>query len=107
MTRPDRRFDSGRRIYALGIAALLLSSVAIAVQADSAWSGSAIGSVCRAFAWPGTTIWWLVLGGPFQTAPSTLAGAVFAIIANAACWLAVAALTGVTARFARSKFGGR
>jgi hypothetical protein len=38
---------------------------------------------------PGVAIWWLVLGGPFRSAPSSLPGIAFAVAANAAFWLLV------------------
>jgi len=42
-----------------------------------------------AFAQPGTTVWWFVLGGPFQYGPHSPGGIAFAVVANAAFWLSV------------------
>jgi hypothetical protein len=39
------------------------------------------------FVGPGVALWWLVLGGPFRSAPSSPSGVVFAAAANAALWL--------------------
>lgn len=40
-----------------------------------------------AFIEPGLTTWWFVLGGPFQSTPSTDAGQIFAVTSNTLLWL--------------------
>jgi hypothetical protein len=49
-------------------------------------------SIAQRIAAPGTTIWWLTLGGPFRTVPTTAGGIAFAGLANAASWLVAARL---------------
>ena len=39
------------------------------------------------FVQPGAAVWWLVLGGPFRSAPHSATGIAFAAIANALLWL--------------------
>jgi hypothetical protein len=41
---------------------------------------------------PGTTVWWLTLGGPFQTFPRSGRGYAVTIVANAGCWWVVVVL---------------
>jgi hypothetical protein len=75
----------------------LLAATLLAIASGAALaflgSGEVIPSVVRdpllGFVHPGTTMWWLVLGGPFRSAPSSLAGIAFAGAANAALWLLV------------------
>ncbi len=86
-----------RRWLLLSAAGFFVGSAAVL-----AWlaSGDVIASNVRnplsTFVEPGVTIWWVVLGGPFRTAPASLSGIAFAAVANAAFWLfclwAVAAL---------------
>jgi hypothetical protein len=85
-------------------AALSISALSTVVQADVTKRGSALGVVAEAFAWPGTTAWWLTLGGPFQTLPETPTGQAFAVITNAAIWLLLGWLLRVTARAVASRF---
>jgi hypothetical protein len=59
------------------------------------------------FVQPGITVWWLVLGGPFQTAPSSLGGIAFGAIANTAFWLIVVALLVGVVSAVRRMFGRR
>src|SRR4029453_1763012 len=71
---------------------LVVSVLAIASAAALALlaSGSVIPSVVRdplfAFVQPGVTVWWIVFGVLFQTAPSSASGIAFAAVANAAVW---------------------
>jgi hypothetical protein len=71
----------------------LTTALALCSGAVLGWfaSGDVIPSVVRnplsVFVEPGVTLWWLVLGGPFRTAPSSLGGMAFAVAANAAFWL--------------------
>ena len=39
------------------------------------------------FVQPGVIIWWLVLAGPYQFAPTTLPGYAAIVVANTGCWL--------------------
>ena len=48
---------------------------------------SSIGNPIATFVSPGVSLWWFVLGGPFQSAPHTRGGIAFAVIANAILWL--------------------
>jgi len=56
-------------------------------------SGKVIPSVVRNplhdFVQPGVAVWWLVLGGPFRSNPSSPSGIAFATAVNAALWLLV------------------
>jgi hypothetical protein len=38
------------------------------------------------FVEPGVAVWWLVLGGPFRSAPASAVGIAVAAAANAALW---------------------
>ena len=86
----------------LGGALLVASTSALALLI----SGHVIPSIVRNplsdFVQPGVTVWWLVLGGPFRTGPSSPGGIVFAALANAVVWLlclwVVAALYAVVRR---------
>jgi hypothetical protein len=77
-----------RRHLLFSAAALLFASTsALALLA----SGEVMPSIARDplsdFVQPGVTVWWLVLGGPFRTGPSSAGGIVFAALANTAFWL--------------------
>ena|SRR5437016_10319038 len=82
MLRPMTRRD----LLVVAVALAIASAAALAVLA----SGSVIPSVVRNplsdFVQPGVTVWWLVLGGPFRVAPSSLGGIAFTVVANAAFW---------------------
>jgi len=39
------------------------------------------------FVQPGVIVWWLALAGPYQFAPTTLAGYAAIVVANTGCWL--------------------
>ena len=84
-------------------AVLLASALAVWIQTDMSFLSSSLRPVATDFAYPGTTIWWLTLGGPFRAAPTSLDGCAVAVIANAACWLGVVKLGAVTIRFVASK----
>jgi hypothetical protein len=86
-------------------AVLLASVLAVWVQSDVAFLGFSLRPVAVDFAYPGTTIWWLTLGGPFQVAPRSLSGGSTAAIANAAFWLGIAKLGALTIRSAARRFG--
>lgn len=60
------------------------------------------------FVQPGTTVWWLILGGPFQTFPHSAPGIALAVLANAglwslALWVLVAFIRAMLRRIVRSK----
>jgi hypothetical protein len=63
------------------------SAAALVALASSAVMRSAIRDPLHDFVQPGVTVWWLVLGGPFRTAPSSPTGIAFAAASNAALWL--------------------
>lgn len=75
---------------------LAAALLAIASAAAIGWlvSDGTIPSLVRNplsdFVQPGIMVWWLVLGGPFRSAPSSPDGIAFAAAANAALWLAAA-----------------
>jgi hypothetical protein len=56
------------------------------------------------FVSPGESLWWFVLGGPFQSAPSTAGGIAFAAITNAILWLIPLSLVLILIRRARQIF---
>lgn len=56
------------------------------------------------FVQPGTSIWWLVLGGPFRTGPSSPGGIAFAVVTNAVFWLLVLWLAVAAGRALRHIF---
>jgi len=74
------------------LAAVLLAIASVAALILLA-SGEVIPSAIRdpmlGFVHPGTTVWWLVLGGPFRSAPSSPTGIAFAAATNTALWLAL------------------
>jgi len=82
-----------RKFWLWAAAGLLVTSAATLGLLPSA---QVIPSVLRNllidFVQPGVTVWWLVLGGPFQSAPSSLGGIGFAAIANTSLWLLVGVL---------------
>ena len=88
MSDPGRRVTHRRWLFA---AAALASASALALT----WlvSAEVIPSVIRnplsRFMEPGVAVWWLVLGGPFRSAPSSASGVAFAAATNAALWLSV------------------
>ncbi|MGH7488834.1 MAG: hypothetical protein ACREMY_25015, partial [bacterium] len=48
---------------------------------------SAVRNPIASFVDPGVSLWWFVLGGPFQSSPRSGGGIAFAAIANAILWL--------------------
>lgn len=77
------------RLWLLLVAcALAIASAGGLLLLNSSESlGSSMGSPVAAFVSPGVSLWWFVLGGPFQSAPHTGGGIAFAAIANAILWL--------------------
>ena len=53
---------------------------------------SSIRSPIATFVSPGESLWWLALGGPFQSAPRTAGDIAFAAVANSTLWLLPLAL---------------
>ena len=87
---------------------LLVATAAILALLSSAHViPSLLRSPLTDFVQPGVTVWWLVLGGPFQSAPSSLGGIAFAAIANTALWLLVVALGVAIVSAARRMFARR
>ena len=76
-----------RRWWLLAAAALTLASAGGLLGAQTAMP-SVFRNPLHDFVQPGVAVWWLVLGGPFRAAPSSLSGIAFAA-ANAALWLLV------------------
>jgi len=73
---------------------LLVACLLVAVSAGGMLfinSGKIIASAIRnpiaSFVEPGVSLWWVVLGGPFQSSPSSGGGIAFAAIANGILWL--------------------
>jgi len=74
---------------------LLLAACVLALASASGLlllsSGKIVPSLMRnpiaTFVSPGESLWWFVLGGPFQSAHRTAGGIAFAAIANAILWL--------------------
>ena len=77
------------------------------VQVSPAWLGSPLQAIAKPVAFPGTTIWWFTLGGPFRTVPTTLGGGLFGALANTAFWVVVTKLLVVTIRAVASRFRGK
>ena len=95
---------SAIRWYIAATVVLSISAFAVLAQVDVAQRGSPLEVAAGSFAWPGTTIWWLTLGGPFQTFPESHAGQAFAALANTASWLLLGWVVRVTVRAVASRF---
>ena len=81
--------SSPRRPWWLFATAVLAiaSAAALAVLASGEVIPSAVRNPLFDFVQPGVSVWWLVLGGPFRSAPTAPAGIAFAAVANALLWL--------------------
>ena len=92
------------RWWLLAVTVLAVSSAASLALLSS---GKVFPSVVRdpiyTFVQPGVTVWWFLLGGPFQTTPYSVTGIAFAAGANAALWLLVLWLGVATMRAVRRK----
>jgi len=98
---------TARRWAILAAALVVLSAVALTVIASTAAVPSVLRDPLWSFAQPGTTVWWLTLGGPFRTGPSAPAEIAFASIANAASWLVVAWMLRAATRWVRRSIRAR
>ena len=65
----------------------IISAAALALLATAEVIPSAVRNPLSDFVQPGVTVWWLVLGGPFRSAPSSPTGIAFAAAANATLWV--------------------
>jgi hypothetical protein len=99
---------AARRYWLLAAAVLLIVSGAALVLLTSATViPSLLRNLLSDFVQPGVAVWWLVLGGPFRSAPSLLSGIVFAATSNAILWLLVLLLVVAVARILRRRFAYR
>lgn len=87
-------------MFWLGVVAVLFvaSIGAHSFLASPSVVPSAVRTPLSAFAWPGVTVWWFTLGGPFQSAPHSHGGIAFAAAANAAVWSALAFVASAVVR---------
>jgi hypothetical protein len=91
-----------RRWWFLAATLLAIASVAaLALLASAEVIPSVVRDPLLGFVHPGTTVWWLVLGGPFRSVPSSPAGIAFAATTNTALWLLVPWLAMVIGRAIR------
>jgi hypothetical protein len=86
----------------------IASAVALALLASEVVIPSLVRDPLSTFVQPGVTVWWFVLGGPFQTAPLSDGGIAFAAGANAmlwslALWCGNAIVRAVLRKLARSR----
>lgn len=79
-----------RRWWLLAAAVLTLASAAaLGLLRAQTVMASVFRNPLYDFVQPGVAVWWLVLGGPFRSGPSSGSGIAFAAAANAAFWLLV------------------
>jgi hypothetical protein len=91
-----------RRWWFLATAALVIVSAAVlALLASVEPIPSIVSNPLSDFVQPGIIVWWLVLGGPFRTIPSSLSGIAFAAATNAAFWSLVLLLAVAVVRVVR------
>ena len=91
-----------RRWFILAAPALAIASLAaLAMLASHETIPSVVRGPFAIFAEPGVNIWWLLLGGLFHYYPTTVAGIVFAAMANAAFWILLFAMLVAAVRVAR------
>jgi len=77
-----------RRWWLIAAAVLaIVSAAALTLLTSGQVVPSAVRDPFVDFVEPGVTVWWLVLGGPFRSAPTSPAGIAFAAATNAALWL--------------------
>jgi hypothetical protein len=94
---------SWRLLSGAGLAAASLACLALLDSARVL--PSALRDPMSWFVSPGVTVWWLVLGGPFRSAPSTAGGLAFAALVNGLVWGALLWLVCRVVRAIRRKSG--
>jgi len=72
---------------AASVLLVVASAAALALLGSSPVMPSVFRNPMSRFVEPGVAVWWLVLGGPFRSAPASASGIAFAAAANAALWL--------------------
>jgi hypothetical protein len=90
-----------RRWFYLAAVLALASGVALVLLDPGLTLPSAVRNPVSDFVGPGVATWWLVLGGPFRSAPSSPGGIAFAAAANAVLWLAAVWLAAAIMRMVR------
>jgi hypothetical protein len=94
--------DRLKRRWLVLAALLAVASGAALVSLDPGRTiPSAVRNPLSDFVGPGVAVWWLALGGPFRSAPSSPGGIAFAAVANAALWLATLRLAAAIVRLVR------
>lgn len=83
------------------MALVVASATALAVLGSVTAMPSAFRNPLSRFVEPGVAVWWLVLGGPFRSAPASAVGIAVAAAANAAAWGLVLWLVGIVVRAVR------
>jgi hypothetical protein len=91
--------------FLAAVALIIASAGALAVLASTEVIPSVVRDPLFDFVQPGVTVWWLVLGGPFRSAPSSASGIAFAAAANTALWLLMSWLVVAIVRAVRRMFG--
>ena len=77
----------GRRCFPFAVAVVLALASTVALAVLPAMDIMAIHrTALNVFVQPGVVIWWLLMAGPYQFSPETLAGYATIVIANAGCW---------------------
>ena len=82
------------RWLVVAVALVVASATALAVLGSVTAMPSAFRNPLSRFVEPGVAVWWLVLGGPFRSAPASAVGIAVAAAANAALWCLVLWLVG-------------
>ena len=72
-----------------GVVLLVTSTSGLIILTSGESMPSSIRDPLFTFVQPGVSVWWLVLGGPFRTNPSSPAGIAFAAMANTGWWILV------------------
>ena len=96
------------RQHPLRVAAMILLAASVAAYGwlrARAYGPSWLRGLVEDFVGPGTTVWWLTLGGPFQTGPQSFGGTAWAAAANTLVWWLVAALLASIARIIHRRAG--
>ena len=92
-----------QRGWALAVVVLVIASTVALARLPAPEIMSIQRKPLNVFVQPGVVVWWLLLAGPYQFAPRTLAGSAVVVAANTACyslgiWLAVALVRGSVTR---------